>query len=104
MCVHLRTAVEDLSRTFGRPTLGRTVWFVQDGERVLSLHYSEDEALVAMRRPVALEVANEVWGKLTDQERRDWRRKFNALPAADWERYYTVAHFVAVSKGFLSLD
>lgn len=97
-------AVEDLSRQFGRPTLGAVRWFVEDeNARVLSVHETEEDAERALSKVIILDIADDVWHDMSEPARREARHTFNRLPQADYDRYFTCAHFAAVKAGVLSI-
>lgn len=97
-CMTVTKAVEDLSRVYGRPTLGRVVWFVNDDKgRAISMHLSEEEARASLKRHEEDAKHESLWGKLSHEQRHALRREYNRLPGV-LDTYRSVAHYAFERK------
>lgn len=97
--MNITKAVEDLSRQFGRPTLGKTVYFLNDDNgRPMSIHDDWESAMDALLAAEDQRIIDDWWSEQSADRRHTIRREFNRLPAAEYDQFRSVAHYGYVSR------
>lgn len=97
--MRVKTAVEDLSRMYGRPTLGRTVYFLEhDNGRVESMHDTWEAAMDALLAYEDRAIVDDWWGEQPANVRHAIRREFNRLPMQEQDHYRGVSHYGFITR------